>query len=88
MHADPKTPVQTCLILSINEHRFSDFLIYSDRYFTYGKIYPLTADGFCNFDTIETLILLVLSELVECHFGPYACTIKLEAQIDKGRGKC
>ena len=39
--ADPKTPVRTCLITSINKHRFSRFLIYGDRYFIYGKIYPL-----------------------------------------------
>ena len=41
MFADPKTPVQTCLILSINKHRFSGFLIYGGRYLIYGKIYPL-----------------------------------------------
>ena len=40
MFADPKTPVQTCLILSINKHIFSGLLIYGDRYFIHGKIYP------------------------------------------------
>ena len=40
MFADPKTPVQTCLILSINKHRCSGFLIYGDRHFVYEKIYP------------------------------------------------
>ena len=38
---DPKTPVQTCLVLSINKRRFSGFLIYGDLYFIYGKVYPL-----------------------------------------------
>ena len=41
MFGDPKPPVQTCLILSINSHRFSGFLTYGDRYFIYRKIYPL-----------------------------------------------
>ena len=40
MFADPKTPVQTCLILSINKHRFSGFFTYGDCYFIYGKIDP------------------------------------------------
>ena len=40
MFADPNTPVQTCLIPSINKRRFPGFLIYGDRYFIYGKIYP------------------------------------------------
>ena len=41
MFVDPKTPVQTRLILPINKHRFSGFLIYGDRCFIYAKIYPL-----------------------------------------------
>ena len=45
MFADPETPVQTCLILSINKQRFSGFLICGDRYFIYGKIYPFFGIG-------------------------------------------
>ena len=38
---DPKIPIQTCLILSTNEHQFACSLIYGDRYFVYGQNYPL-----------------------------------------------
>ena len=37
MFADLKTLGQTCLILSINKHRFSVSLIYGERYFIFGK---------------------------------------------------
>ena len=39
---DPKILIQTCLIIFFtNKHRFACSLIYVDRYFVYGKIYPL-----------------------------------------------
>ena len=37
---DPKIPIRACLILSTSKHRFACSLIYGDRYFVYGQIYP------------------------------------------------
>ena len=59
MFADPKTPVQTCLIPSINKHRFSGFLIYGDRYFIYGKIYPFTPQAAENLSSVFACTMLL-----------------------------
>ena len=83
---DPKIPIQTCLIISTNEHRFACSLIYGDRYFVYKQINPFLRTNYMKmFEVLTTYnyhILPLLCILMYC------CTWLVSGWVGWWVGRC